>query len=101
VLNVHTIKPLDRAAVVRAAAETGAVVTVEDHSVLGGLGGAVAEVVLTEQPAPVVRVGLADLFCETVGTHEEMLPMYHMDARAIVAAAHRAIDLKKRRGQRT
>jgi len=96
VLNLHTVKPLDRAAIIAAAAETGAVVTVEDHSVLGGVGGAVAEVVLTEQPAPVVRVGLPDCFCETVGTHEEMLPMYQMDARAIVAAAHRALDLKKR-----
>jgi transketolase len=95
VLNFHTVKPLDRAAVAAAAAETGAVVTVEDHSVLGGFGGAVAEVVLTEQPAPVVRVGIGDVFCETVGTHEEMLPMYGMDARSIVAAAHRALALKK------
>jgi transketolase len=97
VLNLHTVKPLDRAAITAAAAETGAVVTVEDHSVLGGVGCAVAEVVLTESPAPVVRVGLADLFCETVGPYEEMLPVYDLDARAIVAAAHRALALKKRR----
>jgi transketolase len=98
VLNMHTIKPLDRAAIVAAAAETGAVVTVEDHNILGGLGCAVAEVVLSTHPAPVVRVGLADCFCETVGTFEEMLPAYGMDARAVVAAAHRALALKGRRG---
>jgi len=95
VLNVHTIKPLDREAIAAAARETGAVVTVEDHNIVGGLGCAVAEVVLTTHPAPVVRVGLPDCFCETVGTFEEMLPEYNMDARAIVAAAHRSLDLKK------
>ena len=98
VLNLHTLKPLDRAAIAAAAAETGAVVTVEDHSVIGGVGCAVAEVVLTEHPAPVIRVGVPDLFCEKVGTYEEMLPVYNMDARAIVAAAHRALALKAKRG---
>jgi len=95
VLNLHTLKPLDRAAILAAAAETGAVVTVEDHTILGGVGCAVAEVVLAEHPAPVVRVGLCDLFCEEVGPYEEMLPVYGMDARAIVAAAHRALALKQ------
>jgi transketolase len=71
------------------------VVTVEDHSVLGGVGGAVAETLLAERPVPVVRIGVPDLFCETVGPYEEMLPVYGMDARAIVAAAHRALALKK------
>jgi transketolase len=96
VLNLHTVKPLDREAIVAAARETGAVVTVEDHNVLGGVGCAVAEVVLTTHPAPVVRVGLGDLFCEKVGTYEEMLPVYAMDARAIATAAHRALALKGR-----
>lgn len=98
VLNVHTIKPLDREAVTAAAAETGAVVTVEDHNILGGLGCAVAETVLSTHPAPVVRVGLSDCFCETVGTFEEMLPAYGMDARAVVAAARRALELKAGKG---
>jgi transketolase len=98
VLDVHTLKPLDREAIIAAAVETGAVVTVEDHNVHGGLGCAVAEVVLTTHPAPVVRVGLPDCFCETVGTFEEMLPAYGMDARAVVAAARRALTLKGRRG---
>lgn len=96
VLNVHTIKPLDREAIIAAAAETGAVVTIEDHNVLGGLGCAVAEAVLTTHPAPVVRVGLPDCFCETVGTFEEMLPEYGLDARAIIAAARRALAAKLR-----
>ena len=98
VLNIHTIKPLDREAITAAARETGAVVTVEDHNVVGGLGCAVAEAVLTTHPAPVVRVGLPDCFCETVGTFEEMLPEYGMDARAIIAAARRALAVKGRRG---
>jgi transketolase len=93
VLNLHTVKPLDREAIV-AAASTGAVVTVEDHSVLGGVGCAVAEVLLAERPVPVVRIGVPDVFCETVGPYEEMLPLYRMDAQAIATAAHRGLALK-------
>ncbi|HEV7516785.1 MAG TPA: transketolase C-terminal domain-containing protein [Thermoanaerobaculia bacterium] len=94
VLNLHTVKPLDGEAILAAARETGAIVTVEDHNVHGGVGCAVAEVVLSEHPVPVVRVGLPDLFCEEVGPYEEMLPVYRMDARAVVAAAHRALAKK-------
>lgn len=93
VLNVHTVKPLDREAVL-AAASTGAVVTVEDHNVLSGLGGAVAEVLMQEAPVPVLRVGLPDRFCEVFDDYEAMLPMYSMDAAAVVAAAYRALELK-------
>jgi len=91
VLNLHTIKPLDRQAVVSAARETGALVTVEDHNVVGGLGEAVAEVVLQEAPVPVVRVGVPDCFCEEVDDFEKMLTLYGMDRRAIAAAARRAL----------
>ncbi len=94
VLDVHTIKPLDREAVVAAAA-TGAVVTVEDHNVLGGLGGAVAELLAQEAPAPLVRVGVDDRFCEIVGPYEQMMPLYGLDAAAITAAAHRALERKR------
>ncbi len=97
VLDVHTVKPIDRAAVVAAAEATGAVVTVEDHNVLGGLGGAVAEVLAAERPAPVVRVGLADRFCDAVGPYEEMVPHYGLDAAGIARAAHEALDMKARR----
>ncbi len=93
VMDMHTIKPLDREAVLAAAA-TGAVVTVEDHSVLGGLGGAVAEVLAQEMPVPLVRLGIEDQFCEIVGPYEEMVPFYGLDARAIAAAARRALDLR-------
>jgi transketolase len=95
VLNVHTVKPIDRQAVVAAAA-TGAVVTVEDHNILGGLGGAVAEVLAEERPVPIVRVGIEDRFCDVVGPYEEMVPHYGLDAAGIVRAAHRALDLKAR-----
>ncbi|HTQ81488.1 MAG TPA: transketolase C-terminal domain-containing protein [Thermoanaerobaculia bacterium] len=96
VLNVHTLKPLDREAILAAAARTGAVVTVEDHNIHGGLGCAVAEVVLDAHPVPVLRVGLPDLFCEEVGPYEEMLPVYRMDAGAIAETAVRAIQLKRK-----
>ncbi len=99
VLNVHTVKPLDREAVLAAAA-TGAVVTVEEHNILGGLGGAVAQLLAQEAPAPLVRVGVQDRFCETVGSYEKMLPHYGLDAPAIVAAAHRALERKRAWRQR-
>jgi transketolase len=95
VLDMHTVKPIDREAIVRAAAETGALVTVEDANVVGGLGCAVAEVALQEHPVPIVRVGIDDCFCETVGAYEEMLPIYGLDAEAIVEAGERAVALKE------
>ena len=65
-LNFHTIKPLDREAVIKAAKETGAIVTAEDHNILGGLGGAVSEVVTECLPVPVVKVGTMDTFGRSV-----------------------------------
>lgn len=97
VLNIHTIKPLDRAAIVAAAAETGAIVTLEDHNLIGGLGTAVSEVVLEEHPVPVIRLGIEDRFCESLADYEEMLPMYGIDAEAVVEAARRALEIKGRR----
>jgi transketolase len=90
VLALHTIKPLDRHLVLAAAEETGALVTVEEHSVLGGLGGAVAELVSEELPVPVVRVGLRDTFAES-GPYEEMLDRYGMSIKDIEFAAERAL----------
>ena len=91
VLNHHTVKPLDRMAVIAAAAETGAVVTVEEHNVIGGLGGAVAEVLQQTRPVPCVRVGIADTFCDELAPHEEMLRIYGLDAESIMAAAKQAL----------
>jgi transketolase len=94
VLAVHTIKPLDRDLLLAAAADTGAVVTVEEHSVVGGLGGAVAELLGAEAPVPVQRVGLADRFAET-GPYEALLDRYGMSLEDIVAAARKAVGMRR------
>jgi transketolase len=99
VLEMHTIKPLDRAAVLAAAAETGALVTAEEHTVLGGLGGAVAEVTAAEHPVPVVRVGIDDCFAES-GPYHEVLEAYGLGVSHVTAAARAALRAKGGRGGR-
>jgi transketolase len=94
VLEVHTVKPLDVERVLQAARETGALVTSEEHSVVGGLGGAVAEAVSDAYPVPVKRVGIADKFAET-GPYLEMLDRYGMAVSDIVAAAREAMVAKR------
>ena len=96
VLEMHTIKPIDREAIIAAAEETGAIVTAEEHSIVGGLGGAVAEVVAEAHPVPVRRVGIADRFAET-GPYEKILDTYGMSIDDIVAAADAALELKSKR----
>jgi transketolase len=93
VIEVHTIKPLDDATIVAAARETGALVTAEEHSVVGGLGGAVLEALAATSPVPVERIGLADTFAAS-GPYEALLEHLGLTARAIADAAHRAIDHK-------
>lgn len=90
---MHTIKPLDREAVVRAAKETGAIVTCDNHNVIGALGTAVAEVTAEECPVPVVRIGVTDHFGE-VGKMDFLKAKYHMTAADIAAAARTAIQKK-------
>lgn len=97
VIEVHTIKPLDAAAIETAARETGALVTAEEHSVVGGLGGAVVEALAASVPVPVERVGIADRFA-TSGPYPELLEDLGLTAEAIAAAALRVID-RKRRGR--
>jgi len=97
VLEVHTIKPLDVQRLEQAARETGALVTVEEHSIIGGLGGAVAEAVSAVCPAPIVRVGIADRFAET-GPYFELLDRYGMSVADIVTAALHAVAIKSRWG---
>jgi len=87
VLNVHTLKPLDVEAVGRAARETRGLVTVEDHSVIGGLGSAVAEAVAEHCPAPVRRVGVRDRFCDQVGGHLELLAACEVTPERVMADA--------------
>ncbi len=80
VLDMHTVKPLDGDAVQAAAEETGAIVTVEDHSIIGGLGGAVAEYLVEHTLVPMARVGIPDTFCRS-GDPAELFPMYGMAVR--------------------
>ncbi len=93
VLEVHTIKPLDVERVIQSARETGALVTVEEHSIVGGLGAAVAEAVTDQYPVPVKRVGIADKFAET-GAYFELLDRYGMSVADIVSAARQAVAMK-------
>ena len=95
VLDMHTIKPLDEEAVLDAARKTGCIVTAEEANVLGGLGGAVAEVVTESYPVPVIRVGVKDIFGRS-GDPYALLQRYNLTADDIASAAHRAVALKKR-----
>lgn len=84
-LDMHTIKPIDTAAVVKASKETGAIVTVEEHNILGGLGGAVAEALSENAPCLLKRVGLRDVFGKS-GKPEALLQAYHLMPEDIVEA---------------
>lgn len=92
VLHVPTIKPLDEDAIVEAARRTGRVVTAEDHSIIGGLGGAVAETLSERHPVPVRRVGLRDVFGES-GPNSALLEKFGLTAQHIVQAAY-ALELR-------
>lgn len=94
VVNLSTIKPLDKQLIVDCASKTGAVVTVEEHSILGGLGGAVAEVLVENCVVPMVRVGLKDVFGES-GKPDELLVKYGLTAEAIEKAARAVLKRKK------
>jgi transketolase len=86
VLNVHTLKPLDRAGVERAADETGRLVTVEEHFIDGGLGGAVAEILAETGRGRLRRVGVRDRFCTEVAPYPELLRIHGIDVDGVVAA---------------
>lgn len=94
VINIHTIKPIDRELLVKAAKETGALVTAEEHSVIGGLGSAVSEVLTEEYPVPVLKVGVQDKFGES-GKPNELLEAYGLTAKDIAEKAKKAINCKK------
>ncbi len=93
VINMATIKPIDRDIIVKAAAETGAIVTAEEHTVIGGLGSAVAEVVAETKPVPVVRVGVEDTFGQS-GPAVDLLKLYGLSAENIVSKVKTALTLK-------
>ena len=94
VLNLHTIKPIDQATLIAAAKETGAIVTAEEHTVLGGLGGAVAEVVVQHHPVPMRFVGVHDQF-GTSGDPATLLKVFHLMPDDIVKAAKDVLRLKQ------
>jgi transketolase len=93
VVEIHTIKPFDSDLVTRCAQETGAIVTAEEHTVIGGLGGAVAECLAAAHPAPLERVGLADTFAEC-GPYADLLDKYGMNVEAIADAVRRVLKRK-------
>ena len=82
VINIHTIKPLDEELIVKSAKKTGRVVTAEEHSILGGLGGAVCEALSEKAPTPVLRIGVKDVFGES-GPATELLAKYQLDGAGI------------------
>lgn len=94
VINIHTIKPIDKEIIEKAAKETGVIVTAEEHSVIGGLGAAVAEVVTETCPVPVLKIGINDVFGKS-GPATELLKVYGLTAENIVEKAKQAIAMKK------
>jgi len=98
VLNVATVKPIDVQAIVNAAEETGALVTAENHSIYGGLGSAVAEVLTEHAPAPMARVGIRDCYGEC-GTNQELLAKYGLSPQHIAEAARTVLARKGSRAR--
>jgi transketolase len=95
VINLHTIKPLDTAAILRSVQKTKCAVTAEEHNVIGGLGDAVAQTVARNFPIPIEYVGTNDTFGES-GTPDELLKKYGLDTPNIVAAAEKVIARKNK-----
>jgi len=93
VVHMPTIKPLDKEAIIKAAEATGVIVTAEEHSIYGGLGSAVAEVLVEEKPVPMLRVGVKDRNSES-GPNEEMLEKYEISPRHIVKVVKEALKKK-------
>jgi transketolase len=94
VIDFHTVKPLDRETIARAAAETGAIVVAEEHLIDGGLGVRVAQAVAETYPCVMEFVGLHDTYAES-GSPEQLLDKYGLVSRDVIAAIHRALARKK------
>ena len=94
VINIHTVKPIDKELIVEAAKRSGAIVTAEEHTVIGGLGAAVCEALSETYPVPVLRVGVEDKFGKS-GQVPELLELYGLTAENIAAKARLAVSLKK------
>ncbi|MDD2778461.1 MAG: transketolase family protein [Methanocellales archaeon] len=91
VLNIHTIKPIDKDAIIKVAKETGAVITAEEHNIYGGLGGAVAEILAENYPVPVKMIGVKDTFGES-GEYRELLEKYCLTSNHIVKSAKAMLE---------
>jgi transketolase len=94
VLNCHSVKPLDETKIVEFAKKIGAVVTVEEHQVYGGLGGAVAEALALHAPTPIEFIGMQNTFGES-GAPDALIQKYGMDVKSIKAAVKKALKRKK------
>lgn len=94
VINIHTLKPIDTELLEKAAKETRAIVTVEEHNIIGGLGSAVSEAVCETCPVPVIKVGVRDVFGES-GLPNQLLEKYGLTAEKVAESAKKAISLKK------
>jgi transketolase len=90
VINMHTIKPIDEEIIIKAARETGAILTAEEHQIAGGLGGAVAEVVVRSHPVPMGFIGMKNTFGES-GQPEELMAKYGLTSKNIVASARKLV----------
>jgi transketolase len=95
VIDMFTVKPIDAQAIIKAAKDTGAIVTAEEHNINGGLGSAVAEVLVENEPVPMRRIGVKDTFGES-GEHAELLAKYGLTASDIVRSVKEIVKVKKR-----
>ncbi|MBN1339288.1 MAG: transketolase family protein [Bacteroidales bacterium] len=93
VINIHTIKPIDQEIIIRAARETKAILTVEEHQIMGGFGSAVAEVTAKYHPVPVIMTGMEDRFGES-GKPEELMDKYGLNSENIIKKARELLSLK-------
>ncbi|KPU26702.1 transketolase [Caloranaerobacter sp. TR13] len=94
VINIHTLKPIDKDIIVKAAQDTGAIVTAEEHNIIGGLGSAVSEVLVENYPVPVEKVGIKDTFGES-GNGDELLVKYGLTPENIIEAVKKVISRKR------
>ena len=94
VINIHTVKPLDTELIISSAKKTGAVVTAEEHSVIGGLGSAVCDALCEAYPVPCVKVGVNDTYGRS-GSVPELLKLYGLTAENVAATAKAAVNMKK------
>jgi len=95
VINMHTVKPTDREAIIRAAKETWGIVTAEEHQVAGGFGSAIAEVIVENCPVPVKRVGVLDRFGES-GSPDDLMKEFNLTSKDIAKAIEEVMERKKR-----